>query len=208
MDAMIEHLVRQRGIRALFHFTPLSNLPSIFAHGLLPRAQLEQRGLPFDFNDELRLDGCPQASSLSIGFPNDLMLRKVRERFPQRRYAVLRLAPELLYRRPCRFLRYNAASSTMRRLNLGGAAQGGGALAAMFDPSPAARRDDWLPVAWPTQSQAEVLLFDALAPELIRAVYVADEADRSAGPPGLLRCDPRWFMGRRQAWRAFTGQSV
>lgn len=39
----IRKVVFDRGIEHLLHFTFENNLPSIFAHGLLPRHELEQR---------------------------------------------------------------------------------------------------------------------------------------------------------------------
>ena len=63
----IRCLITDRKIPYLVHFTRAENLHSIFESGILPRALLAPG---FLHNDEMRLDGFPESSSLSVSFPN------------------------------------------------------------------------------------------------------------------------------------------
>jgi hypothetical protein len=62
------------GIRRLYHFTPIENLPGILKHGILSRERLAGRGMTPRCPDQLRLDHAPWSISLSISWPNDRML--------------------------------------------------------------------------------------------------------------------------------------
>ena len=77
----VETVVRLREIRALVHFTPLDNLQSILANGLLPRVFLEHLQLEgllkFRYVDKSRHDG-KLRTCLSITHPNRLMFQDKR----------------------------------------------------------------------------------------------------------------------------------
>ena len=44
----IQGSVQRRGIRAIYHFTHIRNLPSIFKHGILSRSEMSARDIPYD----------------------------------------------------------------------------------------------------------------------------------------------------------------
>lgn len=66
----IEALCKQQGITKVVHFTHVENVDSIMKHGLLSIEDLLQRGIPYRYNDQQRLDFVPEGICLSISFPN------------------------------------------------------------------------------------------------------------------------------------------
>ncbi|ABQ25481.1 hypothetical protein Gura_1280 [Geotalea uraniireducens Rf4] len=91
--------VEGRGIAHLIHFTRFENLNSILQHGIRPRQVLDAGGEEYIFNDELRLDGCLDAVSLSISFPNYKMFYPYRCQDYSINWAVLRLKSSILWDR-------------------------------------------------------------------------------------------------------------
>lgn len=108
---MLRRIVAERGITQLRHFTSLENLPSIVEHGLRPRAEMEAASAPYLWSDPWRLDGFPDAISLSVTEPNWDMLAAVRDRHPGRHWIVLDIDPQILVGADCRFCAGNAAQS-------------------------------------------------------------------------------------------------
>lgn len=115
----IEDSVRRRKITEVYHFTPIDNLPGILANGISPRSTLltEAKKRRVVFNDEVRVDHSLDTSSLSVGFPNYRLFYRFRQNFPERRWAVIVLKPDLLWSMPCLFNRTNAASHHSSRIN-------------------------------------------------------------------------------------------
>jgi len=167
--------VGKRGIVHLVHFTPLRNVPSIVERGLLPRAKLDQAGIPYASNDEKRLDNFLDASSLSISFPNYKMFYRYRQQDESKHWAVLLLAPSILWEYRCFFCRKNAATSEMRDTDLAKKRDLAEftRLFEVLDDEPrreATRIPDW----YTTDPQAEVLVRDVIPPSKIQAVAVED----------------------------------
>lgn len=105
--------VQKRGVPYLTHFTEVSNLPSIFQKGIHSRGALDQSGQAFSFNDQLRLDGRRMGISLSVGFPNYKMFYKYRIQDVQKKWAVIRVDPSVLWENDCLFFPNNAADGKM-----------------------------------------------------------------------------------------------
>lgn len=47
----------ERGVSRFVHFTSLDNLEGILEKGLIPRRSLDEQGITYLANDQLRLDG-------------------------------------------------------------------------------------------------------------------------------------------------------
>ena len=75
----IKTIIENRKIPTLFHFTPVENLESIIANGLIPRDELIQQKIPFKATDDLRLDGITGGICFSITKPNMGLLRQKRK---------------------------------------------------------------------------------------------------------------------------------
>lgn len=107
----IRKYVEAKGIPYLVHFTRTKNLASIFEHGIVPRAQIDDGTCASEINDHLRLDCQTGAVCLSIAFPNARMLWKLRQENPGTNWAVLVISRQVLWEAPCAFCPTNAASN-------------------------------------------------------------------------------------------------
>jgi hypothetical protein len=191
----IRTAVAEHGIAAIYHFTRIENVPSILALGLLPRARVPATAIVSDLK---RLDMRRDAVCVSITHPNTRMFFAKRQPTGDARWAVLELAPAILWELPCLFFTRNAATA--------GAActpdcdlQTSFAMAAMFRRnSPAAMR---LPACLPTNPQAEVLVRGAIAPAFIHRIHTASSTalpKRAIGDvpwvatPALFRAHPAY----------------
>lgn len=168
----IRDFIATRNIPYLVHFTRIENIRSILKNGIAPRASLVSG---FHFNDEMRLDGFPESTSLSISFPNWQMFYRCRcaERNRGANWVVLSLSTETLITHPCLFFPSNAANRRFQddgheefsiRMGLTG-------LNSMFpDDPPGVREARGLPDKTTTDPQAEILVFDRVPPEQIGAI--------------------------------------
>ncbi len=175
----IRAAVREREIPYLVHFTRAANLPDILKHGIVPIAGAQGFGVNPLINDELRLDDCPDASSLSIGFPNAPMFFKYRCRTGDREWVVLEVDPAVLWSKPSLFCAQNAACALMRRQSREERASVE-AFHGMFDEvvGPQMRQGQVLQRFDPTDVQAEVLVVDVIEPRFIRAAVFSDPLTR------------------------------
>ena len=196
----IRREVERREIAAVLHFTRASNLPTIAAHGILPRALLQRRGIPYSPNDALRLDGTPDASSVSIGWPNYRMLFHYQSLEPEETWAVLEILPDVLWENACAFSWTNAASGLIRSTPLP-QRKSVQAFTEMFvdHPSRPLRCRCQLEPCWPTDPQAEVLVFGAIPASMIVSIHTsrrlsADSA--SGGLASLVVLDGKFFGPR------------
>lgn len=98
-------------VPCLLHFTRVVNLPSIMQHGLFPVSRTAEIGVAPVINDELRLDGHQDGTSLSIAFPNYRMFWKYRQDNVGVDWVVLGIHPSVLWTKDCAFCRHNAADA-------------------------------------------------------------------------------------------------
>lgn len=63
-----------RKITALYHFTPLQNIGSIFHYGILGTDELQARGIDYKASDANRGDPVANGICISLTKPNDYML--------------------------------------------------------------------------------------------------------------------------------------
>ncbi len=209
----IQQFCAERGIMKLLHFTRVENLCSILREGLLSRETLDSRGQQYWFNDQDRVDGYKNAICLSIGFPNYKMFyskreeKKKVEEVSDSHWVVLLLDAAVLWKLDCAFFQENAAS--------------GGARISLEDRKrPDAFRDLFqdefhddtkvilrqslaIPRYFPTNPQAEILVFDRIPPRYINKIVFWDSTTlrqwKSDNPTTYTQefcADRNWFCGR------------
>jgi hypothetical protein len=166
----IRDLVGTLKIPNLIHFTRAVNLPSIMEHGLYPRSRIAEVDAEPVVNDQLRLDGHLDGTSVSIAFPNNSMFYRYRKDPGNAGidWVVLGLNPSILWEKDCAFCMHNAADGaiscqdldTLRKVE---------ALAGMFEEieGVTSRAEQKLKAYDPTDVQAEVLVFDVIEPRYI-----------------------------------------
>lgn len=177
----IQHIVAQRGIERLVHFTRVENLASIMQNGIIPISHAPQRQITPTVNDPYRWDGHTDASCLSITRPNHQMFYGLRCDNPQTEWVVLSLRPSLLWEKLCAFCCHNAADGTMSSQPLH-QLQNIAALSGMFDEIPdfPSRQDQRLQPYDTTDVQAEVLVFDTIEPHYIVGAAFNKQAVKAA----------------------------
>ncbi|HDU8551907.1 MAG: DarT ssDNA thymidine ADP-ribosyltransferase family protein [Morganella morganii] len=162
----IQKIVEQRNITRLFHFTHVDNLSSILVNGLMSRSELDKAASEYDYNDEDRIDGHLDAICVSISFPNSKMFYKYRRLKPGN-WAILEITPSVLWDKNCAFYPTNAASNNVR-FNDPDLMKGSEAFADLFlDNIFGIQRDEGLLAEYPTDVQAEVLVFESIPPQCI-----------------------------------------
>lgn len=176
----IRAFAQQLQIPYLIHFTRIGNLEPIVRYGLYPVARLADIGVLAEINDQLRLDGRRDGTSLSIAHPNDKMFYRYRQVNPQAEWVVLGIMPQVLWEKDCAFCRHNAADVRISCQDVDDLR----ALASfrgMFDQIDGitAREQQRLRAYDPTDVQAEVLVFDVIEPAMIFAVQFQTEAQRA-----------------------------
>jgi hypothetical protein len=172
----LQELIHQRYIKYVLHFTQLRNLPSIVQHGLLPRKDLSARRIPHTYNDDIRLDANLDASCLSLSWPNYKMFYQCRTANPGVDWVVIAFSPETLWKFDCAFCIENAASNRVRAVPLHDrktpAAFQSMFLDQVFYPS---REKLGIPEDFPTNTQAEILVFGTIPKSFINKVFVPSE---------------------------------
>lgn len=168
-------------VPCLLHFTRVTNLPSIMAHGLYPIGRTHEIGAEPHINDKLRLDGHLDGTSLSIAFPNYRMFWKYRQDNGGVEWVVLAIRPSVLWLKNCAFCRHNAADARISCLPLE-QLKTPAAFAGMFDEIEGmqSRQEQRLKAFDPTDGQAEVLVFDVIEPGLISGAAFENKATRNA----------------------------
>jgi hypothetical protein len=170
----------------LLHFTRVTNLPSIMAHGLYPIGRVREIGATPAINDQYRLDGHRNSTSISIGFPNCQMLYKYRKADEAVDWAILMLHPSILWAKNCAFCRHNAADARISGQPLHHLMMPQ-AFMSMYEEMEGllTRGEQKLKPYDPTDVQAEVLVFDVIEPQYIAGVIFEKANVRDAFLPHL-----------------------
>jgi len=172
----MQNTVMHRGINFVVHFTRAKNLESILKHGILPISELQTYRIDYERNDDYRLDGCHDASSFSIGFPNYRMFYKYRLDNPNVDWVVLGVKKEVLWEKNCAFCVENAAKTSISNSSI---AERSGVFAfkSLYEefPEKPSRQTLKLHQSLPTNPQAEVLVFGKVEPHFIFAVAFESE---------------------------------
>ena len=215
----IQQICEERGITTLVHFTRVENLQNILQQGLLGRTLLETRGQQFLFNDPDRVDGHKEAVCLSISFPNYQMFYSIREKKKETQEAndsqwiVLLLDAKVLWELDCAFCQRNAAHNAVLRVPLTDRKRPE-ALKGMFEDFDNIRHQDLqIPPDYPTDPQAEVLVFDPISTRHIKEIHFYQAIARKGWLSNTQEVDSQtfrssreYFLGRRdwQFWQKRT----
>ena len=164
-------------IEEFVHFTNEKNLPSILKTGVLSRKALLEKNIPFDYNDEKRLDGMLEAISLSVTSPNYKMFYKYRTLKNEANWVVIVFDPQKILEYQCAFFRANAGSRDSMQQDRENA-HSVTAFAEMFS--------DWdichprwslgLAKNEPTNPQAEVMVFNEIPLSCIDRIVFQKES--------------------------------
>ena len=118
----IRQIIKDRGIRYLFHFTPLNNLDYILKERLKSRKEIEQERDKYPdsiFPDDVRADRRKNGICLSISFPNDEMFPRFRQRIDGN-WAIIVLDIDLILEikdQKILFFDTNSANSKFRNID-------------------------------------------------------------------------------------------
>jgi cold shock CspA family protein len=204
----IQQICAERGIRHLVHFTHISNLDSILENGILGRSLLQELGIQSNLTDAHRIDGYPQAACLSISFPNYRMFYKYKG--DSKDWIVLLLKADILWELDCAFCEENAASNNVRYVPLEDRKTPQALMRLFGDCGFIERRSLRIPDNYPTNPQAEVLVFDPISPQYIEEIHFEDanllykwkESYRGELKVKLV-CDNRFFKYRQdyEKWK-------
>lgn len=177
MPEEIKNYVLSREASLLFHFTPLENLDSIIQNGIMPRDSLAAKKIPYKFNDNYRIDGQQNASCFSIEWPNYKMFHKLKMENKSQEWVVLTIHRQVLWTKHCAFFCGNAASTEEITTPLN-AKLGLKALQKIFEPvvGKPPREELKLHKKFPTNPQAEVLIYDVIEPSNIINILCPNSA--------------------------------
>lgn len=209
MKETFEQIMKQRQIDRLYHFTQAENLENIFWYGILPRRTLDMKRIESCYNDVYRYDNCTNAVCMSIEFPNYRMFYKLRQDDLEVDWVVLRLNANILCDFECAFCWTNAGDATMYNEPLE-QRMGIKAFLELFSDRvgypqrKSLNINDW----YPTNPQAEVLVFGCIPIDYIQCVYFENHSTmqryKEVIPNGIeFRVMPSVFKPREDwaAWR-------
>lgn len=165
----ISDFIQERKITSLYHFTKADNLHGILRNGLLSRRTLDEKGISYLYNDEVRLENKLEANCLSIGFPNYKMFYKYRDQSSGDEWCVIELNPRILYEKECLFCIENAASNNENNRS-DEEKKGIDGLKKLYY-NEEYRREINLSSDFTTNPQAEVLVLDDIGVEYIEKIY-------------------------------------
>lgn len=186
----IQEIALARKIPLLAHFTRAENVQSILTHGLLPVSVAHSRGIHPTINDQHRLDGRLNGTSLSISFPNGSMFFKLRNENPETDWVILAVSNSILWSKNVLFCRHNAADKKISQVDSGilGTPE---AFESMFEEidSHESRMVQGIKSFDPTDVQAEVLVIDSIEPEFVLGALVNEDRVKDSLQP---------YFGRRK----------
>ena len=223
----IKQFCVERGIQTLVHFTRIENLGSILREGLLSRERLDIQGISRHINDVDRIDGHKDRICLSLSFPNYKMFYSIREQkrttdeVQDSQWTVLILDAELLWELDCAFCQENASSNRVRHIPLEDRKRPN-ALRTLFDDEfhdetrEVHRQSLAIPANYPTNPQAEILVFDRISSRYIKEVIFFEfpalrqwESGNVATYTQEYRVDRKYFYPRNdhEFWSRAVSES-
>lgn len=217
-DITFQDILKQKGIKNLCHFTCANNLESIFKYGIFSRAKLDRLRMSYFYNDADRYDLCIDAICTSIEFPNYKMFYSYAKKCPDIDWVVLFIDANFITKTEFNvsFCRTNASSSLYRSVDIRKLTKPENFLE-MFDEIPgfSSRVSLSLPDYYPTDPQAEVLLFGSVPTDYIKSVVFSNRRARDKYSPfipdgvGIYVSgeNPYYpdFFGPRKDYKAWAG---
>lgn len=205
----MEKLLKERNITSLCHFTQAANLESIFRYGLLSRKALVHNAITAEINDPYRWDGCLDAVSTSIMFPNYKMFYTLRMQNTMVDWAILEIDASIMLNAGCAFNWTNAADSTVSSIPIADRMTTSAFSGLFTDKAGYPQRSTLnIPDCYPTNPQAEVLVFSDIGVDDIVGVYFEKKevADRylSIIPQNIqVYIEPGLYFGRNDwsSWK-------
>ena len=170
----VERCITERNITKLYHFTAVENLPSILKHGILSRSNMDNRGIKYSANDNLRLDNRPYLISCSIEHPNNSLLWKYKYE-SGKDFCLLELDIQLL-------IEIGKEMDSPTRCSIANAAKRkGSSLLRISDIEYlfGGIRNPLLPSNYTTNEQAEVLIYKSISVQYIKRIIFHNELDYS-----------------------------
>ena len=166
----MKKILERKNINHLYHFTKVDNLKNIFKHGLVPRSILDKEQIKSSYNDDFRYDNCIDAICMSIEFPNYKMFYKLRQE-KNADWVILCVDSSILVKSRCAYCWTNAGDNLMSSLPISKRC-GKTAFLELFEDKEGFpdRIKLRIPDFYPTNPQAEVLVFDIISTELIKEV--------------------------------------
>lgn len=182
----VQEVCKRHSVTSLFHFTRRDNLAGILQRGILSRRTLEGHSIENAIiNDQDRLDNYPNASCLSISFPNYKMFYKYRTQ-TQSEWVVLELHASILWKLDCAFCHTNAAAAEVRKIPLE-QRKGVTALEQLFNDPLIGLPQAKVPPNYTTNPQAEVLVFDPIPTRYLKAIHFQDKTSLQPWEKGDTR---------------------
>lgn len=175
MHTKLKKQIKKRKVKYVLHFTNIENLSNILKNGLIPREELENTDTNFEYNDNYRYDGYENSISCSIEQPNYKMFYKLRMNNKDSKWAVIILKKSILWKKDCSFFETNAASRKMRYKDAE-RREGNKAFKSLFGELDWSNPRDELniPSSYPTDPQAEILVFDKIESKYITHIVLED----------------------------------
>jgi len=169
----IVNFLKQKNISRLFHFTHVSNLESILDIGIETRMFLELSAFSFQATDPIRMDRFTESISVSIGEPNRLLL-PLKSLDSEHQLVILEVSANSLLTQNFAAFPSNAASGVFKSEILNNPARYVGirALVGLYLNAPL-RNEARLSLDVPTDTQAEILFFDSIAPSKIQKIHIS-----------------------------------
>lgn len=175
MTNIFQYSNNYHNINHVIHFTNVMNLKSILANGLITRHELNNNSIEFHHNDNYRFDGFTNSVSCSIERPNYKMLYKLRMNNRDSEWVIIILNKSVLWEKNCAFFETNAASAKMREKPIN-QRQNQITFDSLFGELNWShpRADLNIPDSYPTDPQAEILIFDTIESGYISHVILED----------------------------------
>lgn len=213
MNREVEEFRLERKVPYLLHFTQASNIPSIMAHGLVPRASLNCGEVTGETNDDLRLDGRPNFNSLSIAFPNAPMFHRFKQENLEIEWPILVINPIVMARQNSLFCWKNAACNEFSQ-TADEELTGVEAFRTLYaeNPEVVSREEQLLKICDPTHVQAEVMIEGVIPPNAIYSIIFPsvpcmDTYRHYTAERKLYVSNRRGFYGTRDYYRRWgTGK--
>ncbi len=175
MNLIREECIK-RGITRLCHFTQSRNLAHILGdrEGILSTQSLENRDMPYNPSDPIRIDGRYNRICCSLEYPNTYYFVEARKRDRLfKDWVVLYIEPDYIWASGTSYCPCNAARSDGQYIG-----EGLDCFLSLFSPAPPGvsfRRKNSHLTSSPTDIQAEVLITEPVTLDSIIGIAVQNE---------------------------------